>query len=34
MENNVIIPGFDNDKDDSLTINIRKAEGVTNGLHV
>ena len=34
MENNVIIPGFDNDKDDSLTINIRKAEGVTNGLFV
>lgn len=34
MENNVIIPGFDNDKDDSLTVNIRKAEGVTNGLFV
>ncbi|MCI5665837.1 MAG: STAS domain-containing protein [Treponema sp.] len=34
MENNVIIPGFDNDKDDSLTINIRKAEGVANGLFV
>lgn len=34
MENNVIIPGFDNEKDDSLTINLRKAEGVTNGLFI
>ena len=26
--NNGVIPGFDNDKDDSLTISLRKAEGV------
>lgn len=34
MENNVIIPGFDSEKDDSLTINLRKAEGVQNGLFI
>lgn len=32
--NNAIIPGFDSEKDDSLTISLRKAEGVTNGLFV
>lgn len=32
--NNSIIPGFDNEKDDSLTISLRKAEGVANGLLV
>lgn len=34
MENNVIIPGFDSEKDDSLVINLRKAEGVQNGLFI
>lgn len=32
--NNAIIPGFDTEKDDSLTISLRKAEGVQNGLIV
>ncbi|MCQ2592373.1 MAG: STAS domain-containing protein [Treponema sp.] len=30
--NNSIIPGFDNEKDDSLSINLGKAEGVKDGL--
>ena len=34
MDNNVLISGFDNDKDDSLTINLRRAEGVQNGLFI
>ncbi|MCQ2575769.1 MAG: STAS domain-containing protein [Treponema sp.] len=32
--NNNIIPGFDQEKDDSLSINLRKAEGVNNGLFI
>ena len=32
--NNAIIPGFDTDKDDSLTISLRKAEGVNHGMFV
>ncbi len=32
--NNGIIPGFDNDKDDSLTISLRKAEGVPHGMFI
>ena len=35
MDNNsAIIPGFDNDKDDSLTISLRKAEGVPHGMFI
>ena len=34
MDNNVVIPGFDNEKDDSLAINLRKAEGVQNGIFI
>ncbi len=30
--NNALIPGFDQDKDDSLTITLRKADGIKNGL--
>lgn len=32
--NNAIIPGFDNEKDDSLTIVLRKADGVSRGIFV
>ena len=32
--NNGVIPGFDNDKDDSLTISLRKAEGVPHGMFI
>lgn len=32
--NNALIPGFDQDKDDSLTINLRKVDGVKNGLSI
>ncbi len=32
--NNALIPGFDTEKDDSLTINLRKAENVKNGLFI
>jgi len=32
--NNAIIPGFDNEKDDSLTIVLRKAEGVNRGIFI
>ena len=32
--NNSIIPGFDTEKDDSLSINLRKINGVNNGLFV
>lgn len=34
MENNSIIANFDSDKDDSLTISLRKVDGITNGLFV
>ena len=32
--NDAIIPGFDTDKDDSLTIVLRKAEGIPRGIFV
>ena len=32
--NNALIPGFDTDKDDSLTISLRKAEGVARGMFI
>jgi anti-anti-sigma factor len=32
--NNALIPGFDTDKDDSLTISLRKAEGVAHGMFI
>ena len=32
--NNAIIPGFDNEKDDSLTISLRKAEGVNRCIFI
>ena len=32
--NNVVIPGFDQDKDDSLQIRLDKSFGVPNGLIV
>ena len=32
--NNAIIPGFDNEKDDSLTISLRKAEGVSRCIFI
>lgn len=32
--NNVLIPGFDNEKDDSLTISLRKADGVNRGIFI
>lgn len=32
--NNLIIPGFDNDKDDSLTISLRKVDSISNCLVV
>jgi anti-anti-sigma factor len=32
--NNAIVPGFDNDRDDSLTISLRKADGVPHGMFV
>lgn len=32
--NNSIIPGFDNDKDDSLAINLRKMDNMKNGLFI
>ena len=32
--NNGVIPGFDNDKDDSLTISLRKAEGIPRGMFI
>jgi len=34
MDNNAIVPGFDSEKDDSLTITLRKAENVNRGLFV
>ena len=30
-ENNSIIPGFDNDRDESITISLRKADNIQNG---
>ncbi|MCI6809104.1 MAG: STAS domain-containing protein [Spirochaetia bacterium] len=32
--NNAIIPGFDNEKDDSLTIVLRKADGIPRGIFI
>ena len=32
FENNAIIPGFDNDRDESLTIALRKADNIQNGI--
>jgi len=32
--NNAIIPGFDTEKDDSLTIVLRKADGVNRGIFI
>ncbi len=32
--NNSIIPGFDNEKDDSLSIALKKAEGVNRGIFI
>ena len=32
--NNSIIPGFDNDRDDSLAINLRKIDSMKNGLFI
>lgn len=32
--NNAIIPGFDSEKDDSLTISLRKADGVSRGIFI
>ncbi len=33
-DNNAIVPGFDLEKDDSLTISLRKAEGINKGIFV
>ena len=32
--NNAIVPGFDNEKDDSLTISLRKANSINKGIFV
>jgi anti-sigma B factor antagonist len=32
--NNALIPGFNTEKDDSLTINLRKADGVNRGIFI
>lgn len=32
--NNAIIPGFDNEKDDSLTISLRKADAIPRGIFI
>lgn len=32
--NNIIIPGFDNEKDDSLAISLRKADSVNRGIFI
>ena len=32
FENNSIIPGFDNDRDESITISLRKADNIQNGI--
>lgn len=32
--NNELIPGFDNEKDDSLTISLRKADSVNRGIFI
>ncbi len=32
--NDTIIPGFDSDRDDSLAINLKKAEGISRGVFV
>lgn len=33
FENNAIIPGFDNDRDESLTISLRKADDIAKGIY-
>ena len=33
-DNNAIVPGFDSEKDDSLTISLRKADGINRGIFV
>lgn len=32
--NNAIVPGFDNEKDDSLTISLRKADSINKGIFI
>ena len=32
--NNNIIPGFDSDRDDSLAISLKKAEGINRGIFI
>ncbi len=32
--NNTIVPGFDNERDDSLSISLKKAEGINHGIFV
>lgn len=32
--NNSLVPGFDNEKDDSLTIALRKADGIPKGIFI
>jgi len=32
--NNAIVPGFDNEKDDSLTISLRKADSINRGIFI
>ena len=32
--NNTIVPGFDNEKDDSLTISLRKADSINKGIFI
>lgn len=32
--NNALIPGFDNEKDDSLTISLRKADNINRGIFI
>ena len=32
--NNAIVPGFDREKDDSLTISLRKADSINRGIFI
>ena len=32
--NNTIVPGFDNERDDSLSISLKKADGIARGLFI
>ena len=32
--NNALVPGFDNEKDDSLTISLRKADAINKGIFI